>query len=464
MLDAIVGLSSSERSPLPGTAVQRRLLLLSCAAVFLGFAIYGSFVPFRLTRVPLGEALARFPPFDPATLGRGSGSDFVANVLLFVPIGFALAGALADRSRALALLVIPMVGAMALASSVAIEFGQIFMGGRTPSWHDITGETLGAILGALVWTVLGPFVLVWLRPLVTPASPVERARRLLGVYAIVWGVLHVIPFDFTLRPAEIADKYRAGRVVVIPFADTAGAIDALLAFGGGMIQAIPVGTLAVLCVTGGSRLLAGSLLGIAAIGLLEFLQLLVYSRTADSTDVVSGVAGVLVGVRLGALWLSSVDAAGSPAGSARSSSVRVWGIAALLVWIIVLVVRHWSPFDFAISRAMFESRVPQLYTVPFYHHYWSDYLHALDEALETVLLAVPVGLLLQFLWPPAQSRAVRVVQLLVFLMIAGGLFTVIEIGQVFVPSRVPDNTDILLAMVGTLIGVAIVRMVRRPAR
>lgn len=447
----------------PGTPAQRRLLLFACFALFFGFAVYGSFVPFQLTRVPLDEALARFPAFDPRIFRGASGSDFVANVLLFVPIGFTLAGALADRSRALALLLVPLVSVAAYAASVGIEFGQIFMAGRTPSWHDIAGETIGATFGALAWTAIGPSMLVWLGPLVASAGPVERARRLLGLYIVIWLVLHVIPFDFTLRPAELADKYRAGRIVLVPFADTTGVFDAFVALGGALIQAVPVGALAVLCVSGGSRGLAGSLLALATIAGLEFLQLLVLSRTADSTDVLGGAIGALIGVRLGALWLARLETPAPTAASARSSSVRLWALAALFVWILVLLVRHWSPFDFTVSRAMFESRVSQLYAAPFYHHYWSDYLHALDEALETMLLAVPVGLLLQMVWPPPRKRPARVAQLLTFVGMAAALFAIIEVGQVFVPSRVPDNTDVVLAVFGTLAGIAIVRMVRRPS-
>ena len=444
----------------PGTPLQRRLFLLACGLLFLAFAVYGSFVPFRFTRVTLDEALARFPPFQ-FDLRRGSGTDFVANVLLFVPIGIALAGAIADRSRALALLSAPIVAALAFAASLAIEFGQIFMAGRTPSWYDVVGETTGAALGALAWAAAGPRVIVWLRPLVAPAGAVQRARRLLGVYVAVWAMLHVLPFDFTLRPAELAEKYRAGRIVARPFADTPTLLDALLTLGGGAIQAVPVGALAAISVSSGSRLASASLLGLAAILTLEFAQLLVFSRTADTTDLLAGAIGALAGVWLGTRWIQNVEAARPAAPSERSAGVRAWAGVALLVWVIVLVIRHWAPFDFVLTRQMFEARVPQLYEVPFHHHYWSDYLHALDEAVETILLGVPVGLLLQILWPAPRGRMPRLAQRSLFIACAGLLLAGIELGQVFVPSRVPDNTDILLGLAGTAIGIAAVRLVRR---
>jgi hypothetical protein len=62
---------------------------------FLLFAAYGSLVPFRLRALPFDAALASFREVvaHPLFL-RFSRSDVVANVLLFVPVGFCLTGSL----------------------------------------------------------------------------------------------------------------------------------------------------------------------------------------------------------------------------------------------------------------------------------------------------------------------------------------------------------------------------------
>ena len=110
------------------SSASRRLILLGLAGVFVAFAAYGSFVPLRWNAVPLDAAVERFAqtPFIP--LSRASRSDFLTNVLLFVPIGF-FRGA-ANRSRGLAVVWLLPVTLVCLGLSVAIEFGQIGFGLR----------------------------------------------------------------------------------------------------------------------------------------------------------------------------------------------------------------------------------------------------------------------------------------------------------------------------------------------
>ncbi len=74
----------------------------------------------------------------------GSGwIEFVANVLLFVPLGLLLA-LLFDR---------PWVGVAAcLAVSVAVEVAQFVVPPRQASLRDVIGNTIGALIGAgIAW-------------------------------------------------------------------------------------------------------------------------------------------------------------------------------------------------------------------------------------------------------------------------------------------------------------------------
>src|SRR6185503_8252250 len=103
-----------------------RLTCFLFACVSLGFAAYGSLVPLDLHRVPLDEAWRQFRHMALAPWSQASKTDALSNVLLFVPFGFFLGGAIARRSRRLALAAIPVVTLLALAASLAIEFSQIF--------------------------------------------------------------------------------------------------------------------------------------------------------------------------------------------------------------------------------------------------------------------------------------------------------------------------------------------------
>lgn len=64
------------------------------AAVYTVLAIYGSLVPLEFRPVPLDEAVERFRNVPYLTLGLQSRADFVANILLFIPLAFLAMGAL----------------------------------------------------------------------------------------------------------------------------------------------------------------------------------------------------------------------------------------------------------------------------------------------------------------------------------------------------------------------------------
>jgi len=65
---------------------------------------------------------------------------------------------------------------------------------------------------------------------------------LLGGYVAVWLLLGVLPLDFTIRPQELAEKFRAGRIVLQPFGGPATLADNI----GILLMALPVGAFGVL--------------------------------------------------------------------------------------------------------------------------------------------------------------------------------------------------------------------------
>lgn len=72
--------------------------------------------------------------------------DVVGNVLLFVPVGVALAGL--SRARHLGWLLLTTVG-LAATLSISVELVQRLIPGRTTDIDDVIFNTLGALLGAL---------------------------------------------------------------------------------------------------------------------------------------------------------------------------------------------------------------------------------------------------------------------------------------------------------------------------
>jgi hypothetical protein len=136
-----------------------RCRLLVAAAAYAAFVIYGSLVPLRFEPLPLAEAVARFRGIPFLQLGAGERADWVANILLFIPLGFLASGvATGGRGGWRSLLTLPPAIVACGALSVAIEFAQLWFPQRTVSQNDIAAEVLGATIGAGFWLAVGPAV------------------------------------------------------------------------------------------------------------------------------------------------------------------------------------------------------------------------------------------------------------------------------------------------------------------
>ena len=128
----------------------RSIHYLLLAAGFTAFAIYGSFIPFDYTPLSWSQTLERFRQLPLLDLGLQSRTDWLQNILLFMPIGFfALAALTVDRHgwawrAACVALVVPVC----FLFSVALEFMQFWFPPRTVSQNDIAAETMGDALGA----------------------------------------------------------------------------------------------------------------------------------------------------------------------------------------------------------------------------------------------------------------------------------------------------------------------------
>lgn len=405
---------------------------------FLALAVYGSLVPFAYQPFPLDDAVARFREVTAKPVRVESRSDWAANILLFLPLGFLAVGALAvDRSWFAALLaalvVVPVCGGL----SAAIEFVQIFFPPRIPSINDMAAETLGGATGALLWLAVGAQLTRRLRQFWMGMGEQGPAGLLLPLYLIFLVLYQALPFDLTISPVEIYHKYKEGRLVLWPFAEVAGnPFEAIQKHLINLFFFLPVGVLLAGLPSPAwrqrSSWLRILLLGAGLAALVEVVQLVVLSHTTKSSDVLVGCFGVLFG------WVMGVSCGVPSAG--RVGRVLLWiGYLALLVFV------SWQPFDFEFSWAMAMKRLGQLSWVPFVDYFEGDYLHALEQFVEKTLLFVPLGALLAPLLPEAGHPRRWAPAVLASLL----LELCLEGGQIFLPTRYPSISDVLVAVLAT---------------
>lgn len=283
---------------------------------FTIFVIYGSLVPLTFQPVPFDFAWARFSRAFTQPVAVSNRSDWLANVLLFIPLGFVSMGCLSvDRTSSVhsrRVLVISSLLIVFALLSASIEFVQIWFPPRHTSINDVAAETLGGAIGIGVWLLLGQSITDYLRRFWTNHGADNWAVRLIPAYLVILVIAQGMPFDLTLSPGDLGRKYRAGRVLPIPFTSTndelfdmvrSGLIQFAFFLPAGMLIAGLPGWIA----SGRCAALRVLVIGVVLAGAIEVMQLFIFSRTSDSTDIVTGSIAVLAGWRLMQWFLAKKD-------------------------------------------------------------------------------------------------------------------------------------------------------------
>ena len=430
----------------------------------MAFAIYGSLLPFDWRPLPLESAWDQFRNLLLATPGRRiSRSDVLANMLLFVPIGFSLAAArLVDRGGSLALLrnaliILPV----SLAVSCAAEFLQMFASDRIPSGLDIAAQGVGCIVGIVAWGVAGQGLTNWIREALSAAHQ-DRLSRLLVAVAAVWMFMNLAPFDITVDLGDLAARVRTNKISLVPFGHDLSWPRRIWDVVAETLSAIPLGLLGVSIMQARQRQAwpGAFLVGAAIVIVVECLQVFLRSHTADSGDAMLGCAGVGVGVWIGTRVMREAVLApqSSPAGTMSMLAVGV-----VVLWCLVLVAYHWLPYDFGIDNDLIRRKLGRMSILPFVGYAGGSYLNALNDLLTKLALAVPLGLAAGFVTRSRSTGAFSPTTV-IWLLGGGALFGLIEAGQLFLPRRSPDPTDVLVGMAGTFVGLTLARWLKAEGR
>ncbi len=440
-----------------GRVVGPELLWLGTAVSLL--VVAGSLTPYRFDQVAggagIGPCLARLglPP-----AGR---EDVLVNLLVYIPIGFALRGWIGR---------IAPFGAAALATcaaawiSLAVEVAQTFSSVRCASWLDVTWNTCGACIGA----VIAPWAASWVERLVGRAGAAFNANPFaVAALAITIGTLvcGAAPFDFVTNDRAfeesllssrwwpIAERYSGAPAGAVPntwqpILSTVGlaGVFALLA----AVQALSsrrAGRDALTAVAAGAGHAA------LVIVLIETLQLFVRSRTFDTHDIaVNGLAAV------GGAWFAIVILGGlrgwRVSRRRRKMLGRVIGLA-IMVQIAFAVAWSVTPtgtlgFSFDPSNANW---------VPFAAVFQMPFTAALGRLVSYMLAASLLVATLALHQGLNQGR----VRWSVIAAVAAIVALFCELAPSFRPSRTTDLTAPVLALMTVLVFALAHRWFRRHA-
>jgi VanZ family protein len=429
------------------------------AIAYLLFAVYGSLVPLDFTPVPWDQALARWEAIPFLALGIGSRADWVANLLLFIPLAFLWLGWLWPRESVAGRVLVSLLLWVALvALSLGIEFTQIFFPPRTVSQNDILAESVGGLVGILLWWWFGTPLWRWVLRWRDARGVTSVSEYLLLIWLAGLFLYNVLPLDLTISPVEIYHKWQDGGLVLIPFSyPVGGAAEMAYALAVDTVLWLPVSLLWVL--SGRRGPLSAFWWALGAAFLLEFFQFFVYSRVSDTTDLITAAVGAGAGSLIGARLRGGAAATAESGG--RGPGMMLWVLVGVPLWIGILCLLFWYPYDFVTDSRVLKERLPLLYQVPFRNYYYGTEFRAVTEVFNKLLFFAPLGALLALgRLSIRRFSPLRPLWDLLALALILGVPALVELGQVALPDKYPDTTDWVLESLGAAAGYVLVILVR----
>lgn len=415
----------------PSTSVTRlwpTFHLFCAVAVCVGVAA-GTLLPFTFNAPWPGAAdwfgLSQIGWPTPPT------SDIVINVLVYLPVGAAVAWVFSGffLSPAVGM---AMTGAFGLMMSILLEWLQTIIPSRMSSWFDVCLNGAGTIAGAgatllIVWclrtTSLKRRVVEHLR-----AQPFATAAAALAIGLMFY---HLLPFDFVTTTEALWQSLGQTRVWPTPSLDGQHAYAPWLISAG---YAAPFALLGLLLMWSrrgktSSRYdaLVKSVAGVLAIALaVEVAQLFVISHAFDLMDLLAAAVGAGVGVAVGCF----LD-------PRTALTLRRIPLVLLLVQVSYILVQSAAPFDLAWENADL-SRVVR---IPFAAQFHRPFAAAMADMLESAVMFAIVATLLCAA-TPRLGRYTRVLGVGAAVL---AIASTAELLQLLTPARYPDVTGPLIA-------------------
>ncbi len=425
-------------------------------ALFLGylfFVIYGSLVPLDFHPRPWNEAWRAFLQIRYLQLGIGSRADWVANILLFIPLTFFGCALFRRFSKCSPVKYILMLGFAVVLASM-IEFTQLFFPQRTVSLNDLVAEFLGAAAGLLLWGWRGEKIVAWAEGFHQAVEGSQLAEYLLRAYLAVVFIYGVLPLDLTLSPVEIYHKWKNGQLVLIPFGFHVGSpVEWAYALATDTLLWVPVGLLLVL--SRNLSLLKSWAVTTALALLLETMQLFVYSRVTDVTDVFTATLGGLLGARMGTRLLSHGFSTKTASSFLEHRRCPAIACAALLGWCGVLLAIFWYPFDFRLQPSFINEKLTGFFRIPFLSYYYGTEYRAVTELIHKVAFFMPLGGLAA-LGMSCHRKELRGTACLTPVLIWP---LAVEVGQLALPEKIAGSTDLVLEFIGIAVGYWLTRRI-----
>ena len=364
--------------------------------------------------------------------GSDQRPDWMANLLMLVPLGWLATGGFWPRRRGLRWLAAGTALSCCLILVLGLKYLQLFFPPRTVSLNYIEAQSLGSLLGIGLFWLSCDRLLAWRQGLRGGGrTPLMIAC---GIYAAALLAFFLFPFDFTLSADDFRERAAVlprmllswpgeGRSttlrVLVVLADTAATI--------------PLGVLLAL------KSRPRSLLRIAAIGfvtmsVVTILTMLVLSASPSLAAVFYRTVGIIAGAAI-VMGFEAQDPRRWHSRLARLVPVMILPYVVSVLFVKDLLSPHWRTMQEALAA------FDEFSLLPFYHHYIVSKAHAAESVVAHLLMFAPIGVMI------ALRRGSGRIAVWSAAIIAALFSLAIELGRCFKPGLQPDFSNAIIAAV-----------------
>lgn len=416
--------------------------LFFATALYLLFVIYGSLVPLEFHGIPIETALNQFKNIRYLNLGAESRADWIANILLYIPLAFGASATFSSIRYPLIRAVLSVgVLVFCLVLAVAVEFAQLFFPPRTVSLNDLIAESLGSIIGVLGWQFFGAYFSNLHRHLLR--GSLLSAQAAIIFYLLLYVALSLFPFDFVTSFAELNAKLAHGNDAVVLSLDQCGAeplrcgVKLLVE----MLVLLPLGLLFCYLPYLQSRItvtvLFGFFLGVA----IEVVQVFLLSGSGQGISVLTRMAGMGAGASV-FVWAKHRTFTDVTPLLRRA----VW-FTLLPYFLLVLSINGWFASDWLTPEQAL-IKLAETRFLPLYYYYYTSEGVALVSLLSNLGMYFPVGLLCWASIFSATNERKRPAPHWFYVGLLAALFAlVVETGKLFLANKHADPSDVWLAFI-----------------
>lgn len=420
------------------------------AALLYGFAIvYSSTVvgPTGIHFVPMdiSKAWDQFLRTPYLIHGSDQRADWMANLIMFVPMGFLVSGALrSNRAFGLQVINAPAAFALCVAFLLAVKYLQLFFPGRTVSLNYIMAQSMGSAVGVVMFFSLRRKILA-----AGQVADVHKlARGLLIAYAFAYVLFMLLPLNFTLSATDWEARLREVPLLLLSWPGTGRSnIIRLSLVLASVLAAIPLGVLLALRAGERSTLWCVAV-SLMAMSTITILKIFVMSATPYLATIGLTTAGMFLGVCV-VKWGDRRQITMFRILLLRSLPLLVPLYVIAVLAVNGLLTLHWR------SPAQALESLDMRGLIPFWNWYIVSKAQAAQSQAVHAIMFAPVGVMLS-LRRPAKAGDAWTAAALAFLFAM-----LVEAGRWFLPGLSPDFYEAVTAALAGGFAVPLARLIWR---